>query len=289
MFPYIINTKIGKFPIIVTTYSILALVGIFITGLLYLLLVQDGKKKIAAHVIFLSVVLVSSFLGAKIMQFLFELWVYRGEDISAWEVLKTSGGNVTGGVIFALIAIVIYAKFDPHRVITWHTLDTMAVAFPFGHMIGRIGCISAGCCYGKLCGDCRLTFTYPGNWPIDAFSPEKIPHGPRIASPLIAAVGLFIIGLILFSILRTTRRRGQAAALYFILYGIFRFFQEFTRGDVRAFFGPLSGHQWFSLAEVLIGFVLLGVFIKRRIAGTAGPPYLPLNGKEPTDKDVFDK
>ncbi len=259
------------------------------TGLLYLLNVRDGKKKIGAHVIFLSIILVASFAGAKIMQFLFELWLYKGEDISTWEVLKTSGGNVTGGVLFASLAIIIYSKFDPQRIINWQTLDTLAMAFPFGHMVGRIGCISAGCCYGKICSGCALTFTYPENWPIDAFAAESIHHGPRIASPLIAAIGLFIIGSVLFTILKSTKNRGQVSALYLISYGIFRFFQEFTRGDVRAFFGPLSGHQWFSLAEVLIGFILLGLFIRRRLAGTAGPPFLPFNGKEPSDKDIFDK
>jgi phosphatidylglycerol---prolipoprotein diacylglyceryl transferase len=289
MFPYIVNTSIGKYRFIISTYSILALAAIVVTGALYIFNVEKGRKKITAHIIFLGVLLLSSLLGARIVQFLFDLWVHRGQDIPFRELIKNTGGNVTGGVLFAMITIAVYSKIDPHRIMNWQTIDTVAMAFPFGHMIGRIGCVSAGCCYGKICPDCRLTLTYPANWPIDAFTAEAIPHGPRIASPLIAVIGLFIIGVILFIILKAAKHRGQVSAFYFIMYGTFRFFQEFTRGDVRAFFGPLSGHQWFSLVEVLFGIVLLALFVKRRLAGTAGPPYLPLNGKEPTDKDVFDK
>ena len=289
MFPYIVNTSIGKYPFIISTYSILALAAIVVTGVLYIFTVEKGRKKITAHIIFLGIILLSSLLGARLMQFLFELWVHRGQDVPLGELIKNTGGNVTGGVLFAMIAMAIYAKIDPHRIMNWQTIDTVAMAFPFGHMIGRIGCVSAGCCYGKLCPSCSFTLTYPENWPIDVFTAEAIPHGPRIASPLIAAIALFIIGTILFILLKTTKNRGQVSALYFILYGTFRFFQEFTRADLRAFFGPFSGHQWFSLAEVLFGCILLVLFFKRRRAGTAGPPFLPFNGKEPTDKDVFEK
>lgn len=289
MFPYLINTNIGKYPFIISTYSILALVGIVVTGALYIFNVEKGRKKITAHIIFLGILLLVSLLGARIVQFLFELWVHRGENIPIGQLLQNTGGNVTGGVLFALIVIIVYAKIDPHRIMNWQTVDTAAMAFPFGHMIGRFGCVSAGCCYGRIDQDFFLTFTYPDNWPIDVFTPEAMVHGPRIASPLIAAIALFIIGVILFILLKTTKKRGQVSALYFIMYGVFRFFQEFTRADVRAFFGPLSGHQWFSLGEVVFGFVLLALFIKRAKAGTAGPPYLPFNGKEPTDKDVFEK
>lgn len=289
MFPYIVNISIGKYQFVISTYSILALAAIVVTGTLYIFNVENGRKKITAHIIFLGIVLLSSLIGARLMQFLFELWVHRGEEIPLAEILKNTGGNVTGGALFAMIAMAIYAKIDPHRIMNWQTIDTVAMAFPFGHMIGRVGCVSAGCCFGKLCPDCTFTLTYPENWPVDAFTAEHIPHGPRIASPLIAVIGLFIIGVILFMILKAAKNRGQVTALYFILYGSFRFLQEFTRGDLRAFFGPFSGHQWFSLAEVLFGFILLGLFIKRRIAGTAGPPFVPFNGKEPTDKDVFEK
>ena len=288
MHPYLVNIKIGKIPILITTYSVFAIAAIFATGLLYILFLPDGRKKIVSHIIFLAVVLVSSLIGSRVVQFLLDLWINRGTDVDVMAVLRTTGGTVSGGLIFALITVAIYAKLDPHRIMNWRTLDTLAMAFPFGHMLGRFGCVSAGCCYGKISQDAALTFTYPESWPVDAFTAEAIPHGPRIASPLIAAIGLFCIGVVLLVLLKTTKTRGQVSAAYFILYGIFRFFQEKTRGDLRAYFGPYSAGQWFGIFATIIGVVFLGLYIRRLVKGTAGPPFLPFNGKPPKETDVFE-
>jgi phosphatidylglycerol---prolipoprotein diacylglyceryl transferase len=288
MHPYLVDFKIGKLPILVTTYSVLAIAAIMVTGLLYIFFLPDGRKKVVSHIIFLSIVLVSSLVGSRVVQFLLDLWINRGTDVDVMSVLRNTGGTVSGGLIFALIAVAIYAKLDPHRIMNWQTLDTLAMAFPFGHMLGRFGCVSAGCCYGKISHDAALTLNYPENWPVDVFTPEAIPHGPRIASPLIAAIGLFCIGVILLVLLKSSKTRGHVSAAYFIMYGVFRFFQEKTRGDLRAFFGPFSAGQWFGIIATILGIVLLGLYIRRLVKGTAGPPFLPFNGKEPKETDVFE-
>ena len=101
-------------------------------------------------------------------------------------------------------------------------------------------------------------------------------RGPRIASPLIAAAGLAVIGVVLLVVFRSTTHRGQIVPLYLLLYGPFRFLQEFTRGDPeRGFLGPLSSGQWFSVAAVVAGGVLLALFVHRRRLGRTLPPYPP--------------
>jgi phosphatidylglycerol:prolipoprotein diacylglycerol transferase len=290
MHPYLVDFWLGDFRITIGTYSILALAGILATGFIYIFHVQDGRKKVAAHILFIGGILLFSLIGARIVQFLIDLKVKAGEGLSPWEILVSTGGTVTGGLVFATIGTVIYSRIDPHRIMNWQTTDVMAMSFPFGHMLGRIGCFTAGCCYGRVCYDCGITVTYPDSWPVLLFKESGFAQGPRLASPLIAAIGLLVIGIALYLIFRLTRSRGQVTALYFLLYGPFRFFQEFTRGDPeRGFFGPFSTGQWFGLFATVLGIVLLIVYIRRFAAGAAYPPFLPFNGKPPREKDAFQK
>lgn len=290
MHPYLVDFWIGDYRIAIGTYSVLALAAILATGFIYIFHVRDGRKKIAAHIIFLGGILLFSLIGARLVQFLIDLKVKAGWGLTSWEILQSTGGTVTGGLIFGIIGIAIYSRIDPHRIVNWHTVDVMAMAFPFGHMLGRIGCLTAGCCYGRVCDHCALTITYPEEWPVLLFKEAEFVSGPRIASPLIAAIGLFVIGIVLYLVFRLTRSRGQVTALYFLLYGPFRFLQEFTRGDPeRGFFGPFSTGQWFGLFATALGIVLLIVYIRRFASGAAYPPFLPFNGKPPREKDAFQK
>lgn len=290
MHPYLFDFTIGNLRIALSTYSLFALLGILLSGFIFMFLTEDGRKKPVAHIIFLGILMVVSFLGSRLTQFLIDLSVKQGQGLTTWQILSTSGSNVTGGIVLGALVVWIYARIDPHRIMSWHTVDVTALSFPFGHMMGRFGCLSAGCCYGRLCEECPLTITYPDEWIIDALSPESIVHGPRIAAPLIAAIGLLAIGLVLFIIFKLTKTRGQIAPLYFLLYGVFRFFHDYLRGDLesKGIWGPFSTGQWFGIVAVAVSIALFGIYLYRYVKGLAGPPYLPINGKPPREKDAFD-
>jgi len=78
--------------------------------------------------------------------------------------------------------------------------------------------------------------------------------------------------------------------LYLILGGILRFFQEFIRDDdeSRGFIGALSTFQWAYLLFICLGIGFLILFGIRKKKGLAGPPFLPISGKPPRDKDAFE-
>ncbi len=288
MHPYIFNFSLGSLKIILASYSLMALVGIAATAGLFFLLEPEARRRPVAHIIFFGVVMFVSFLGSRLIQYLIDLWRVRGSGVSALTVLLTSGATVTGGIVCAAAAIFAYAAFDPHGVVTWRSIDTVAASFPIGHMFGRIGCLLAGCCYGRISTTFPLTVTYPEDWIIAQGSAEPIAHGPRIASPLLEAAGLLLIGVILTVLVRTTRTRGQAVGLYLILYGVLRYLVELTRDDpTRGYFGPLSTGQWFSVWAILTGGALLVRYAVAVRRGTAGPPFRPLNGSRPSDKDAF--
>ncbi len=290
MHPFLVNRKIGPIPLRIATYGVFVFLSILVTGALFILLSKDGRKKLVAHLIFLIAVLVMTAIGSKVIQFLLDLYMHRGEGLSAWQLFLNAGSTITGGAVFALAGIFIYGRIDPHRVVTWQSIDSLAAAFPVGHMFGRFGCYFGGCCYGDICSTWAWTITYPENWVINLIHEQPIPHGPRYPSPLLEASALLFIGVVLIILLRTLKNRGQVIALYFMLYGAARFTVEFTRGDSenRGYIGELSTFQYLSVLLFLIGIGLLILFFIRKKRGLTGPPYLPINGKEPREKDALD-
>ena len=130
--------------------------------------------------------------------------------------------------------------------------DYFAVALPLGHAIGRLGCLAAGCCYGRhtdlpwgvaLAGD-------PSRHPTQIY--ESILN--LLIAVVVARVGLA----------RTRAGRwkpGSAFLLYIALYAVARFTVEIFRGDDRgAFWLGLSPSQAVSIAALLF----VGVLAWRR-------------------------
>ncbi len=106
---------------------------------------------------------------------------------------------------------------------------------PVPLILGRIGCLSAGCCGGKICSF--------GRWP--SVGVES---------------GFQVVALIILFILRRKQwQRGQHFHLFLIAYGLFRFFHEFMRATPKPFDG-LSGYQLIALATA----VAAGIAYRRR-------------------------
>ena len=56
----------------------------------------------------------------------------------------TSEKGISGGCIGVEIIKKIIGHKEP-------TGDAFALAIPLGHIIGRLGCLLGGCCYGTIC------------------------------------------------------------------------------------------------------------------------------------------
>jgi phosphatidylglycerol:prolipoprotein diacylglycerol transferase len=178
-------------------------------------------------------IFVSSWIGSKLF-FYFTSDSGATDNILSQASFWTGGGFVFyGGLIFALIFIATYKllKFP----LTEFTLWAMLPALTFGHAIGRIGCLLAGCCFGK---ETSLW------WGIELHGAHRHP------TQALEAIGLFLIA---FLVLKSGPSL-KTLAKYFLSYGALRFGIEFLRGDeIRGLWGPFTPSQWISLTLIVAG------------------------------------
>jgi phosphatidylglycerol:prolipoprotein diacylglycerol transferase len=131
----------------------------------------------------------------------------------------------------------------------------MAPGIALGHVIGRLGCLLAGCCYGKpTTVPWGITFTSP-----DAAANVGTPLGIPLHPTQLYDAGAELLILVL---LLLTERRGRPFAgrtfwLYMLLYAISRFIIEFYRGDERGIILGLSTSQFVSVVIAPLAVLML--------------------------------
>lgn len=163
-------------------------------------------------------------------------------------------GGLIGGVATFLIIYFIFRKKLNGKI-----TDIISIApccIVIAHAFGRIGCAFAGCCYGQVTESGIAMFNH-GAW--------------RVPTQLYEAFFLFVLFFI-FSYLVLFKNFKHNLSLYLILYGIFRFFIEYARGDERGqiFKGvDISPSQVWSivmvLASVVVYFILDRAFKKAEL------------------------
>jgi phosphatidylglycerol:prolipoprotein diacylglycerol transferase len=141
-----------------------------------------------------------------------------------------------GGFIGAAIVSIIYLK--KHKIPVWKAADILAPSLPFGHFLGRLGCFSAGCCYGKSC-------SLP--WSVTFSNPESLaPLGQALhPTQLYSSAANLLLFVFLINYKRYKKFDGQVFFTYMVLYAIIRSIIEVFRGDYRGTFsmGELSVAQ----------------------------------------------
>lgn len=137
------------------------------------------------------------------------------------------------------------------------TGDALVPATALGQALGRLGCFSAGCCYGTVCDKpWAVTFT---NADAARFSGTPLYEHLHPVQLYTFAGNLVVMGLLLA--LRPKRRfEGQVLAAYFVLEGIARAVVETWRGDLDR--GTWFGLAWLSTGRLTaLAFVAIGVVI----------------------------
>jgi phosphatidylglycerol---prolipoprotein diacylglyceryl transferase len=252
VFPQLFH--IGSFA--VPTYGILVATGVLL-GLWISVRnsARQGIKPENAWDFGIAVVL-AGILGSKILYILVDWKTYaeHPKEIFSLSTLQ-AGGVFSGGLIGAFI--VAWWFLRKYNMPALATCDAFSPGLALGHAIGRIGCFSAGCCYGKPTTHFwGITFTNPvAN--ANAGTPLNVPLEP---TQLIESAAELIIFGILTWMLARKKLDGQVFGAYLFLYGIARFFIEFLRDDPGRggpyFAGALSGTQLISIGLVLAGGII---------------------------------
>jgi len=158
-----------------------------------------------------------------------------------------------GGLVFwgAPIAVVVWGVWylKKNRMPFWKTADAAVCGLAAGHILGRFGCLGAGCCYGKPTG---TSFGVKLNSELVDFSLRGIPLHP---TQLYEAGAVFLLLVILLQVFQRKSFDGEVLLTYFIGYPVIRSIVEIYRGDlIRGFVidGLLSTSQFISILVFVI-------------------------------------
>ncbi len=207
-------------------YALMLLTGIA-WGAVYWF--RESKKDSRVAFIY-AIGLLGAFVGAKLAFLFAEGWLHF-HDPNRW-LVWLSGKSIMGALPGGWIAVELAKKSLGYRETTG---DRFAMLLPVPLILGRIGCLNAGCCGGVVCAF--------GTWP-----------------SVKVEIGFQVVALaVLFLLRRNKWQTGQHFHLFLIAYGLFRFFHEFMRATPKPFFG-ISGYQWIALGTA----VAAGIAYKQR-------------------------
>jgi phosphatidylglycerol---prolipoprotein diacylglyceryl transferase len=193
----------------------------------------------------------SAMAGAKLMLLIVDAPHYAANpsEIFSFATLQ-AGGVFYGGLLAALAVAGWYMRKTKLPLLK--TADVFAPAIALGHGIGRLGCFSAGCCWGvKSSVPWAVTFTNPV-----ANDLVGVPLGvPLHPTQLYEAFSEFVIFGILYWRVRKAHSPGGIISLYLLLYGAVRFTVEFFRYHEQGnlWGGPFDTSQWISVGLISAG------------------------------------
>lgn len=253
-------------PVTVHGYGLMIAIGV-----LAALIISDKratKRGLSGDLVYSLVIwtVVGGFLGAKVLFIITYLKKFLADPVG---FISGSGFVVYGGIITGIGIIALFCKIKKVSFIDYIDLVMPSVALAQG--FGRLGCLLAGCCYGRPTDSAiGIIFTHSD------FAPNGIKLMP---TQIMMSVGDFIIAAILFyyvSIYDKKRMEragletppastgGRVTLLYLILYSIGRFSVEFFRNDYRGSVGILSTSQFIAIITAVVATVVYFIMINRR-------------------------
>src|SRR2546423_7618321 len=146
-------------PITVYTYGVL-LAAAYLLGLKLAMVRAKSRGLDQTRVLDLGIyIIISALVGAKLLLLVtdFRSFVNNPSELLS---LARSGGVFYGGLILAVVVALWYIRRIGLPL--WTTCDVFAPGIALGHVVGRMGCFFAGCCYGKpTTVPWAITFTDP--------------------------------------------------------------------------------------------------------------------------------
>ena len=238
-------------PVTIHTYGLFVALGFF-AGLLITRRLGSSIGISRDQVMDMGfIIILAAMVGSRLLYILMNTSYYTRNPLDMFKIWQ--GGLVfSGGVLAVVLTMVWYTK--RHGLSLGKIADLWTPAVAIGEAIGRIGCLMAGCCYGKptdmIWG---ITFTNPHC----LANPLHVPLHPTQIYTSLGGLVIFVTVMLLYS---KKKFEGQVFLWFLILHSTARLAIERFRGDDR---GALlsSGMSMTQFVAVLILFTAVGVLI----------------------------
>ena len=192
-------------------------------------------------------------VGAKLLYWLTILPAIAKDPRAMFENFS-SGFVIYGALLGAFAAVSVYSR--RHGLNYKPKLDIIFPSIALGQGFGRIGCLLAGCCYGRE----------TGTWFAVTFQNSQFaPNGVALIPTQILSSALDFLNYFALSfIYKRSKRPGVVTACYLLFYSVGRFILEFFRGDlIRGSVGTLSTSQFISIFVAAFGAWMLWSTLKK--------------------------
>lgn len=175
---------------------------------------------------FVVVVAFASIIVGYLSAVLFQAF-YDIESRGAFIIDSQTGATFYGGLIGGAACFIalyfgvgyfIFKNNKEHTKSFFWVADIAAASIAIAHGFGRVGCLMAGCCHGKVC---------------DAWYAVYMPAIGAKAVPIQLYEALFLFALFGFFVYRIIKKKTCNLSFYMALYGAWRFFIEYFRSDDR--------------------------------------------------------
>ena len=208
--------------------------------------------------------LIGGILGAKLLFIIVEIKAIIADPSILLDV--THGFVVYGGIIGGIGVGYLYCKIKKLEFLKYFDLVMPSIAIAQG--FGRVGCMFAGCCYGRETDSWFHVIYHSSD-----FAPNGVALIPtQMIMALLNFAHFFILA---FVIKKIVKHDGQIAGFYLVFYSIGRFFLEYLRNDPRGEVNMFSTSQFISLFILAagVGIILFcGYLGKKRAAAVDNTP-----------------
>jgi phosphatidylglycerol:prolipoprotein diacylglycerol transferase len=243
--------RIGDWP--VYSYGVLLALA-YLAGLQLAVIRARRAGLDSARVMDLGIyIIIAALIGAKLMLIAVDFQYFRTQPRELLSLVR-AGGVFYGGLLAAFFVALWLLK--RYKLPVWTTGDLIAPGIALGHIVGRLGCLLAGCCYGRPAPNVpwAITFTDPIA-SANVGTPLDVPLHPTQLYE--AGAELLILVFLLVFERKGRPFPGRTFWLYMLLYAISRFVVEFFRGDERGTIAWLSTSQFVSVVLVPVSLFML--------------------------------
>lgn len=208
-------------------------------------------------------------IGARLYYVIFE-WGYYQSNL--FEIFKIWNGGLAihGGVIAGIIYTYIYTK--KKNINTVRFMDIASASLVLGQAIGRWGNFFNQEAYGPVVSLSTLKSYHIPQFIIDGMYITGNYHHPTFFYESLTCLICFII-ILLFRKFYKNLKVGTCCGIYFIIYGIERFFVESLRQD-SLMLGSIKVAQLVSILMIIAGVFFIVFSLKKKV------PYIEKIEKE---------